>query len=78
MDCVMVKYQIQGTGGVRDRRPRRVRDRATGRWLAAPVSEFTPPVWTKDRAAAALFLPVAGWREIDLLRAVHGIEADLD
>jgi hypothetical protein len=74
----MVRHQIQGTGGVRDRRPRRVRDLAGGRWLAAPATELEAPVWTKDRAAAALFLPVVGWRQVDLLRAVHGIEAELD
>lgn len=74
----MPAFQIVHGRGAYTRRPRRVRNVATGEWLAAPVTAFEPPEWTSDRTNAWLGLPVAALRQLDILKDAHGIEADMD
>lgn len=73
----MPAYQVVPGKGAYERRPRRVRNTATGHWLAGPVSAAAEPEWTAIRAEGRLWLPVTALRQIDLL-AERGIDADME
>jgi hypothetical protein len=70
--------QLVGSTSSMNNRPRRLRHPVTGEWLANRASLVEEPLWTKDRAQAALFLPGPAQRQRDVLEQHWGVESEED
>lgn len=73
----MPSMQIVHGRGAYTRRPRAIRNPATGQWLARVVRAGEPPEWTPERTGAWLGLAAAALRQIDVLREL-GVEAEME